>query len=115
MPVRRRCARNCARLVKIDPRPSTQTSPDVGRTSPLRLRSNVDFPAPEVPRRTMNFPRWNTAVVGRSATTPLGYVTATFESDNMSNPESRSRCSLFPNKPGSLFTQPDYQAPMTGE
>lgn len=63
----------------------------------------------------MNFPRWNTADVGRSATTPLGYVTATFKSDNMSNPGEQKLMFGCSEQNGPPFTQSDYQVPVTGE
>jgi hypothetical protein len=52
--------------------PSTSTLPEVSVTRPLTARSNVDFPAPEEPRITQNWPRGTSSVTPRSATVPSG-------------------------------------------
>lgn len=58
----------------------------------------------------MNFPCSKTALVGRRATTPFGYVTVTFWSDNMSN---LAAVFAVAEQTRSLFVRFDYQASMT--
>ncbi|MCY1461988.1 hypothetical protein D9M71_797100 [compost metagenome] len=49
MPMRRRAARISESLTELSSVPSMLTEPDVGRSSRVRQRTRVDFPAPEWP------------------------------------------------------------------
>lgn len=53
----------------VSSRPSTATSPDVGRSSPATMFSSVDFPLPEGPITATASPRRTSSVTPSSAAT----------------------------------------------